>query len=79
METLKRDINLTDDEITIIIYTSLDHGYLPNLLLLPGEFLKWFNLNFEGESTEERDFKDNKEEIWISTCIQASGIIKAYN
>jgi len=49
------------------------------LILLPGEFLKWFNLNFEGESTEERDFKDNKEEIWISTCIQAAGIIKAYN
>jgi hypothetical protein len=47
--------------------------------VLPGEFLKWFNLNFEGESTEERDFKENKEEIWISTCIQASNIIKAYN
>ena len=29
----------------------------------------WFNLNFEGESTEERDFKENKEEIWVSTCI----------
>ena len=46
---------------------------------MPGEYLKWFNLNFEGESTEERDFKDNKEEIWISTCLQAAGIIKAYN
>lgn len=79
MEQLKKDINLTDDEITIIIYTSLDHGHLPNLLVMAGEFLKWFNLNFEGESTEERDFRDNKEEIWISTCIQAAGIIKAFN
>lgn len=79
MNELKRDIKLTDDEITIIVYTSLDHGHLNNLILLPGEFLKWFNLNFEGESTEERDFKDNKEEIWISTCIQAASIIKAYN
>lgn len=79
MNELKRDIKLTDDEITIIVYTSLDHSHLNNLILLPGEFLKWFNLNFEGESTEERDFKDNKEEIWISTCIQAAGIIKAYN
>ena len=70
---------MTDDEITIIIYTSLDHGHLPNLLVMAGEFLKWFNLNFEGESTEERDFRDNKEEIWISTCIQAAGIIKAFN
>ena len=79
MEGLRRDIKLTDDEITIIIYTSLDHGHLTNLLLMPGEYLKWFNLNFEGESTEERDFKDNKEEIWISTCIQSANIIKAYN
>ena len=79
LQSLQREINLTDDEITIIIYTSLDHQYLTNLLVLPGEFLMWFTLNFEGESTEERDFKENKEEIWISTCIQAAGIIKAYN
>ena len=79
LREIQRDINLTDDEVTIIIYTSLDHQYLTNLLVLPGEFLKWFTLNFEGESTEERDFKENKEEIWISTCIQAAGIIKAYN
>jgi hypothetical protein len=39
----------------------------------------WFNLNFEGESTEERDFKENKEEIWVSTCIQAANVIKAFN
>lgn len=79
MNMLKRDINLTDDEITIIVYTSLDHDYLPNLLVMAGQFLKWFNLNFEGESTEERDFRDNKEEIWMATCIQASNIVKAYN
>ena len=34
----------------IIIYTSLDHDYFTNMLILAGEFLKWFNLNFEGES-----------------------------
>ena len=79
MEELKRDIKLTDDEVTIIVYTSLDHGHLNHMLLMAGEFLKWFNLNFEGETTEERDFKDNKEEIWMSTCVQAEGIIKAYN
>jgi hypothetical protein len=36
MNQLKRDINLTDDEITIIVYTSLDHDYLPNLLVMAG-------------------------------------------
>lgn len=75
---LQREIKLTDDEITIIVYTSLDHNHLTNLLINNSEFLKWFTLNFEGESTEERDFKENKEEIWISTCIQAANIIKAY-
>jgi hypothetical protein len=28
----------------------------------------WFNLNFEGESREELDFKENKEELWGKTC-----------
>ena len=55
---------MTDDELTHIIYTSLDHDYLPNLLVLSGEFLKWFQLNFEGENNDETDFLDNKLEIW---------------
>ena len=79
MKELQRDINLTDDEVTIIIYTSIDHDYFTNLLIKAGQFLMWFNLNFEGESTEEQDFKVNKEEIWVSTCIQAANVIKAYN
>ena len=79
MNELKRDIKLTDDEVTIIVYTSLDHDHLNHMLLMAGEFLKWFNLNFEGETTEERDFKDNKEEIWMATMVQAESIIKAYN
>jgi hypothetical protein len=68
LNELKAEIGLTDDEITIIIYTSLDHDYLTNLLVLAGEFLMWFNLNFEGESREEIDFRDNKTEIWMATC-----------
>lgn len=75
LNELKADIGLSDDEITIIIYTSLDHDYLTNLLVLAGEFLKWFNLNFEGDSREEIDFKDNKCEIWVSTCTMAKDII----
>ena len=63
-EELQQEIGLTDDELTLIIYTSLDHDYLPNLLVLSGEFLKWFQLNFEGENNDETDFLDNKLEIW---------------
>jgi len=50
LDELKGEIGLSDDEITIIIYTSLDHDWFTNLLILQGEFLKWFNLNFEGDS-----------------------------
>ena len=52
----QHEIGLTEDEITILIYTSLDLDWFNNLLVLAGEFLKWFNLNFEGESQEEIDF-----------------------
>jgi hypothetical protein len=57
-------IGLTDDEIMLIVYTSIDHDYFTNLIVLQGEFLKWFNLDFSGENQEELDFMDNKCEIW---------------
>ena len=53
---MQEDIKLDNDEITMIIYTSIDLEFLTNLLIMQGEFLMWFNLNFEGESREEVDF-----------------------
>lgn len=38
----------------------------------------WFNLNFEGESREELDFKENKEELWGKTCDQAKQVVEKY-
>ena len=72
LNELKGEIGLTDDEICLIIYTSLDHDWLTNLLVLAGQFTMWFNINFEGESREEQDFKENKEEIWMATCFYAT-------
>lgn len=60
LEQLKPEIGLDDSEIHLILYTSLDHDWYTNLVILQGEFLKWFNLNFEGESREEIDFLENK-------------------
>ena len=77
MEEFKKLIGLTQEEIIVIIYTSLDHDYLTNLLVLSGEFLKWFNLNFEGDSREELDFLDNKLEIWTATCSLSRDILGA--
>jgi len=64
-------IGLTEDEIFIIVYTSIDHDYFTNLIVLQGEFLKWFNLDFSEATQEEMDFKDNKVEIWVATTTLA--------
>ena len=62
----------------MIIYTSLDHDFLPHLLVLSGEFLKWFQMNFEGENNDETDFLDNKLELWQSTTSLANDILEAH-
>lgn len=67
LQVLQQEIGLTVDELMIIIWTSVDHDYLTNLIVLAGEFLKWFNLNFEGESREELDFTESKYSIWKAT------------
>jgi hypothetical protein len=38
----------------------------------------WFDLNFEGESQEEIDFRVNKCEIWGATVTQAKLIVAEY-
>ena len=78
MNELKHEIKLTDDDIAIIIYTSMDQDYFTNMLILQGEFLKWFNLNFAGESQEEQDFLENKQDQWLSACTLAQEVISAY-
>jgi len=71
------EAKLTVDDINIILFTSIDHDYLTNLLVLQGQFNMWFNLNFEGESQEEIDFRVNKCELWNATVFQAKSILKA--
>ena len=78
LHELQEAIDLTDDELALIAYTSIDHDNLNNLIILAGEFMLWFNLNFEGESREEIDFRENKCEIWVSTGVQAKMIIDAH-
>ena len=47
LAVLQPEIGLSNDEVTILVYTSLSHGHLTNMIVLAGEFLKWFNLNFK--------------------------------
>ena len=78
LNEFKDEAGLTDDDIRIIIFTSLDHDHLTNLLCLSGEFLKWFTMNFAGEDREESDFLASKRSIWRLTTDLAKEIIAAY-
>lgn len=49
------------------------------MLVLAGEFTKWFNINFEGEGRDEIDFRDNKHEIWLSSVELAKRMIEEYS
>ena len=75
LKELQKDINLTDDDIIIIIFTSLDLDWFTNQLVIAAEFTKWFTMDFEGESREELDFKENKQEIWVSTVTYAQEVL----
>ena len=75
---LCREIGLTADEAHLIVFTSLDHDYLTNLIVLAGEFLKWFHINFEGENRDEIDFLDNKAEIWHAVATMSKDIIVSH-
>lgn len=76
LQSLQKEIGLSENEITIILFTSLNHDYLTNMLVQAGEFMLWFNINFVGESREEIDFKQNKQEIWEATVTLAECVLK---
>ena len=46
---------------------------------MAGEFTKWFNINFAGESREEIDFRSSKIEILEAASIYAQGVVKEHN
>jgi hypothetical protein len=79
MSEVQQEIGLTDDEVTLIIFTSLDLNWLNNLVVLAGEFTLWFNINFEGEGRDEIDFRDNKYEIWEASVSLAKVIVAEYD
>jgi len=48
------------------------------MIVLAGEFTKWFNINFEGEGRDELDFKQAKYDIWTSSVKLAQLIVEKY-
>lgn len=78
LNLLKSEIKLTDEEIHIIIFSSLDFDWFTNLLVSQGEFRKWFDLDYAGVGTEETDFMDNKLDIWKAVTTQASKVVAKF-
>lgn len=60
LNELKKEIGLSDLDCYFIIFSSIDHNYFNHLIILQGEFLKWFNIDFEGRQGEEDDFLEEK-------------------
>ena len=75
LSELQAAIGLTDTEIKIIIFSSLDHDYLTNMIVAQAEFLQWFTINFEGEGGEELDFLAGLNNNWTAACVHAMDII----
>lgn len=71
LNELKPAIGLSDDDVSIIAFSSIDRDWFTNMIIGQGEFLKWFNLNFEGESQEEKDFIDSRVDQWMAITTQA--------
>jgi|TARA_B110000285_G_C15132355_1_gene624505 hypothetical protein len=42
----------------LIVYTSLDHEFFTNGIILQGEFLKWFNMDFGDPDEKDADDQD---------------------
>lgn len=72
------EIGLTNNEVTFLVFTSIDMMWLTNMLINAGEFTKWFNIDFAGESRDEIDFRDNKLEIWTAATTYAAAVITKY-
>lgn len=78
LKELQKPIGLTDDEVTIIAFSSVDRDWFTNMIIAQGEFLKWFNINFEGESQDENDFIDAKFNQWSAITILAQRCISLH-
>jgi hypothetical protein len=60
LKASQKEIGLTDDEVLILLYTSVDQTILPHLIVQQTELGKWFFTNFADESRAELDFLESK-------------------
>ena len=78
LNAIAKDIGLTETDIMLIVFTSIDHDYMTNLLIRQGGFLEWFSIEFDGNSDEEADFFEDLCDSWASTTTLAMEVVGAY-
>jgi hypothetical protein len=78
LSQIQEAIGLTQEEVIVILFTSLDQDYFTNLLISAGQFTEWFNLNFEGETQEEVDFKESQDQEWNAIIDMAQMVIQKH-
>lgn len=47
-------------------------------MISQGVFTEWFDINFEGETQDEKDFKQNVVELWTAINDQAKAVVAKY-
>jgi hypothetical protein len=55
LDQLKHEIKLTDDEVILIAFSSIDFDYFTNMLIAQSNYSEWFTTNYAGENTVEDD------------------------
>lgn len=73
------DFKLTDDEMLLIILTSIDADYFTHMLIGQTDFTQWFTNNYAGENNIETDFREEVEERWEAAVHYVDKILIHYD
>jgi hypothetical protein len=75
LNTFAKDAKLTQDHLMIIVYTSIDHDFLPDLIIEQTEFLKWFTTDLTNKDASDEAFKKEKITDWVGTTTLAMELV----
>jgi len=56
LRSIQVEARLNDDDIAILIFTSIDQDWFTNMIILQAEFMKWFTINFDDDDGAVEDF-----------------------
>ena len=78
LEQLKHEIKLTDEDIAVISFSTIDHDYFIPMLVKQSDYLEWFTTNYAGENTVEDDLLEEVRTDWEACVSLAQQVINEY-